>query len=131
MIEGMPAGRPKETLDRLPDGWQERVLELASQGASDVELRVELGLCIDTFYRFIDDEKEFSETIKRAHDLCQVWWEKNGRVNLDTKEFNSTLWYMNMKNRFGWADKQEQKVDHTSKGEQVGIPMHEFIKTGE
>ena len=32
---------------------------------------------------------------------------KQGRKNLENKEFNSTLWYMNMKNRFGWKDRND------------------------
>jgi hypothetical protein len=121
-------GRPKDTLDRLPDGWEKGCEELASQGASEVELRVYLGLHEGLFYRFLKDEPKFSQTIKTCADLCRVWWEKNGRVNLDTKEFNSTLWYMNMKNRFGWADKQEQKVDHTTKGDKIqSISPHSFV----
>jgi hypothetical protein len=109
----MPAGRPKDTLDRLPEGWKVKVLELASQGASDVEIIDFLDISRDLFYRFLKDESEFSDTIKKAHIKCQLWWEKNARLNLDSKEFNSTLWYMNMKNRFGWADKQETKNENT------------------
>ncbi len=115
----MPAGRPQIGLEVLPDGWKDKVCALAAEGGSEVEMRVELGLCISTFYKFMETEKEFSETIKKASDLCRVWWERKGRKNLDGKEFNSTLWYMNMKNRFGWADKQESKVDHTTGGKEI------------
>jgi len=110
----MPAGRPKKTLECLPDGWQEKTLGLASEGASDVELRGMLDISDDLWYRFIDEEPEFSRTVKKAHNRCEIWWVKNGRMSLREKEFNSTLWYMNMKNRFGWADRQEQKITHST-----------------
>lgn len=115
----MPSGRPKKTLDCLPQGWQEHCLGLASEGASDVELRHYLDISNDLWYRFMEEEPIFSETIKRCATSCQVWWEKNGRKNLDSKDFNSTLWYMNMKNRFGWKDKQEVAQDITSGGEKI------------
>jgi len=105
-------GRPKIQLSDFPKGWEDAVIDLGSQGASDVEIRDYLnGICHETWTRLLDEEPHFSETIKKASLKCHVWWEKNGRLNLDNKEFSATLWYMNMKNRFGWADKQEIKQE--------------------
>lgn len=126
----MAGGRPKKTLKDLPDGWQLEVIRLASIGASDVEIIDYLDISKDLFYRFLKDEAEFSDTIKKAHLKCAVWWEKEGRTNLDGKEFNSTLWYMNMKNRFGWADKTESKNDHTSSDKSMSITFVNSAKKG-
>ena len=85
------------------------IIELMEKGASKVEVCAELGICTDTLYEWCkdSDKKEFSDTIKRGEDLSNAWWERNGRVNLHSTTFNSSLWYMNMKNRFKWADRQE------------------------
>ena len=87
----------------------ETVIELMKEGASQQEVLAVLDISNDTFYRWKKENEEFSETIKRGIQLSQAWWERKGRISLDDRQFNSTLWYMNMKNRFKWADKQEVK----------------------
>lgn len=120
----MPAGRPKIKLDDLPEGWRDFVIDLYRDGASDVEIRAELDITEGTFYRLLSEEDEFFQTIKRGRLLSQLWWERNGRINLHSTTFNSTLWYMNMKNRFGWRDKQEISGDDKS-------PLAFTLKIGE
>lgn len=88
------------------------VLDLMRDGASLVEVSAELGIHRDTFYKWIDDKseyyhEEFGKAVSEGKLLSQAWWERNGRINLTNKDFSYTGWYMNMKNRFGWADKQE------------------------
>ena len=100
--------RPSKYTDDMPD----RVVELMKDGASQAEVCLDLDICVDTLYDWTDKESSrykplFSEAIKKGRQYSQGWWEKNGRLNLENKDFNYTGWYMNMKNRFGWKDKQE------------------------
>lgn len=104
-------GRPKSTID-LPEGWPTAILDLYKAGASDVEVKAYLfnqrgSFSNDLWERWLKEEEEFSETIKIGKVLSEAWWSENGRTNLKVKEFNYVGWYMNMKNRFGWKDKQE------------------------
>lgn len=108
----MAAGRPKKTLSDLPKGWKSKVLALAAKGGSDVEIRCLLD-CMgqECWERLLVESEEFQFTIKKAHILCQNWWESQGRKGIRSKFFQTGLWTMNMKNRFGWKDKTE--TEHT------------------
>jgi len=113
-------GRPKKTIEILPKNWQTAIIDLYEVGASDVEIRAYLAKECDTFSidlwnRFIDEEPEFSKTIKRGREFSNAWWEKQGRENLKDKSFNPTLWYMNMRNRFGWRDNENKPNDNNDK----------------
>ena len=74
--------------------------EMMREGASHIEVMAEIDVCEDTFYRWKNENEEFSESIARGKLLSQAWWERMGRVNLENSKFNYRGWYMNMKNRF-------------------------------
>jgi len=111
-------GRTKSNLD-LPGSWQVDILILYNEGASDVEVKALIhewrgSFSNDLWDRWLKEEPEFSETIKKGRLFSQTWWEREGRINLKEPKFSYTGWYMNMKNRFGWAD--------STKTEHSGIP---------
>jgi len=100
--------RPRKTLEKdLPKKWKEKTLQLMGEGGSLVEVMVLLNISDDLYKRWLTEEPEFSETIKKGLKLSEAWWVKTGRVNLYNKDFSPVLWYMNMKNRFGWKDRQD------------------------
>ena len=89
----------------------ETVIELMREGASQEEVCGHLDISRETFYRWKEENQEFSDTVKRGIQLSQSWWEREGRISLRDREFNYTGWYMNMKNRFYWTDKPKTKKD--------------------
>jgi hypothetical protein len=107
----MAGGRPLEDLKSLPEKWYLEILSLYEEGASDVEVKALIyswrgSFSNDLWERWLRDYEEFSEIIKTGKLLSEAWWQKEGRTNLRTKDFSYTGWYMNMKNRFGWVDRQ-------------------------
>lgn len=125
-IKKKEMGRPKEDLSSLPDNWKDEVLECYNVGGSDEEIKAKIYIWRNSFSndlwdRWMKEEPNFSETIKKGRVLSSRWWLKEGRSNLKDKEFNYTGWYMNMKNRFGWADKKEIKQENTNKNMEVTV----------
>ena len=118
------------------DNWQDDILGLYEEGASDVEIRAlvlfKLGrktFSFNLWDRWLEEEEEFSETVKMGKMLSNAWWERTGREGLFSNgdpmkdKLNYTGWYMNMKNRFGWTDRQEIKSDVTTNGESLTAPV--------
>jgi hypothetical protein len=101
-----PVGRPT---NYTPD-LCEKVIPLLAEGASMEEIGLELGVGYTVLYEYMDKHPEFANAIKKGRELSKGWWLKEGRVSLRDKDFSPTLWYMNMKNRFGWTDKQENHI---------------------
>ena len=67
-------GRPLASLDSLPDNWYDDILELYREGGSDVEAKAMIyewrgSFSNDLFERWMREEVEFSETIKRGREL--------------------------------------------------------------
>ncbi len=109
-------GRPKKTVaNHLPTGWKKQVIDEMTQGATLEEIQGMFNISDPLHQRWMKDEPEYSATIKQGSMLARQWWLKIGRMYLKDKSFNAVLWYMNMKNRWGWKDRQ----DVTSGGEKV------------
>ena len=111
----MPETKTKKKVGR-PSKYQpsinEIILKNMAEGASLEELCLyNIDLTTETIRDWIDEDsprynKEFSVTIKKGIVLAKAWWLAQGRCLRD-KDINCALWYMNMKNRFQWKDKQE------------------------
>lgn len=110
--------RPKTEFN-LPEGWQQTIIDLYSEGASDIEIKRLLHewrghFSTDLWNRWLEEVEEFANVIKTGRVISEGWWVKEGRTNLQNKVFNYVGWYMNMKNRFGWKDKTETELSGNS-----------------
>jgi hypothetical protein len=110
-------GRPGKKLEDLPERWQNTILDSMREGASVLEVRAKLGLSRPVWERLEEQEPEFGKVVEEGKELCEAWWMSEARKNLYNGKFQTVLWYMNMKNRFGWKDKAE--VDYTSGGKAI------------
>ncbi|MGO7032637.1 hypothetical protein ACCT19_17120 [Rhizobium ruizarguesonis] len=114
-------GRPLTTIADLVENWRDIMHTIYADGGSDAEVKIALAVPPSRAISNMlwDDlqarEPEFSEAIREGRILAEMWWQRKGREGLFTCEglkFSSQLWFMNMKNRFGWKDRQE--VEHSA-----------------
>ena len=115
--------RPRKQLKDygLQDDWQDVVLRMSAEGCSAIEIRAALvwnakekSFNHNAWDRLQEIDDEFLTAIKKAQVLCQAWWEKQGRKGLRHSKqtiFETALWFINMKNRFGWRDKHDVGFD--------------------
>ena len=94
-----------KVLARLPKGWQEKLLTLYSEGASDAEVQGEMKLHINLWRELLSDE-EFNKIVQYGRQLSKAFWYSLPRKNLFNKEFNATLYKTYMANLYAWSDKQ-------------------------
>lgn len=99
-----PVGRPTEYHSHYCD----QLVDHMSQGFSYESFSAVIGTCRSTLYNWEKSHPEFLDAKKRAFDACQLRWES---MCIDTifesKGLNTPAWIFNMKNRFGWKDKQD------------------------
>ena len=117
-----PVGRPRKTLKDLPNNWQLMCQEMGREGHFDVDLRVRLGITKETFYSLLENEPEFYEAINEFRELSQNWWNsipKKGFKDGTSKNLNSNLYSLIMRNRFKDDWNVEKKVDITTGGDKI------------
>ena len=99
----MPGGRPTKYRPEMPD----KVRALLSEGFSKEAAAGALGISAQTLYVWEKEIPDFSDAIKEGEAASQHWWEDRGRDACLNGEFNPTVWWRNMQNRFGWREKME------------------------
>jgi transposase len=85
----------------------DEIIPYFKDGMSITEICLELNMDRSSFYDYIKDYPEFAKAVARGKAFAEGWWESMARKNLKSKKFNAPLWHMNMKNRYGWRDRQE------------------------
>lgn len=91
----------------MDDKWIKTITDRYADGYSDVEICKELRITTKQFNKLYSDNSKFAELIDFGRMLSHAWWMEKARTNLTERAFNSALYVMVMKNRYGWAEKLE------------------------
>ena len=92
------AGAPTKYRER----YCEDVIDHMAGGLSFETFAAVINVNVDTLYEWAKVHPKFSEAKKNAFVKCQLFWEQMGIEGTQgqIKEFNSTSYIYNMKNRF-------------------------------
>lgn len=111
MEESRPVGRPSkykpEYCEMLVTHMGLGMTFTSFAGHPDVRVNA------DTLYEWVKVHPDFSESQKRGKSASEFHFMDIGHSSMtDKQNFNTTMWYMMMKNIHGWRDKVEQTVEH-------------------
>lgn len=124
--------KPAGSMD--PKSWAEELVELYRQGCGDAEVAAEMQITIKEYHTQIGENSTFAKLVEFGRTLSLAFWEKQARLNINNKQFNTPLWAFYMKNKHGWADKmdttsqQEVALDLDTLREKVSRQAAKYIK---
>lgn len=84
-----------------------------------------LSVTKPTIYEWVKEHDEFSNAKGIGTEKSRIFWEDLGvrhilnesksthGIGSKSKSLNASVWVFNMKNRFGWRDKQPEEVEKT------------------
>lgn len=92
-------------IEDLPEGWREIVLTDMEAGTNLVVVLKKIGMSRTIHARFMVDYPQYAEIFTEGQMMHEAFWVDWARQNLQNKvTAQVTLWYMYMKNNFGWRD---------------------------
>lgn len=107
------------------------VEELFRNGGSIVEACQIMGIGRETFYRWMKDPTKTSFRSKMEANLMasEAWWLRQGRENIGNRQFNATLYNLNMVNRFKWnsAQTEQTRIVHETKKSEATVDVKGII----
>lgn len=92
-----------------------------------------------TLYDWAKAHPDFHKAKEIGHTASMLFWEKEGVEGLwtlteregpvtTTRTLNSTVWIFNMKNRFGWRDKQPDEEPEDPPGISATPDLEKLMK---
>jgi len=130
--EKRPVGRPRLE-ETIPDGWYEIITDSGKEGKHITDFLIKLGISWEGHRALLKRNKKYYEAVNEYSKLCEDYWYGLAHNSMDKENgngFNSRLWSLIMRNKFGNHWSEQQKLDVTTGGKELeGKPIQiEIIK---
>ena len=114
-------GRPRSE-NLFPTEWENIIIDAGKKGLHITQFLIELGITFETHSQLCKRNKRYSDAVDRYKILCENYWynqmheqmQENGGAG-----YNSRLWSLIMRNKFGERWSEASKVDVTSQGNSI------------
>ena len=92
--------------------YDELLIQHLNEGLSFESFAAVVDVCKQTIYSWSENFPSFKAAKERGLAKSLLFWEKIGKYGAQglVPNFNCGSWAFNMKNRFGWRDRQEIKT---------------------
>ena len=132
-MEKKKVGRPplEHTMNTA---WYDIIIDAGKSGKHITQFLIEIGISWEGHYKLLKRNPKYNEAVGEYNKLCENYWYNmahNSMADTGGAGFNSRLWALIMKNKFGnnWTD--QSRVDITTQGDKIDIsPIQiEIIKS--
>jgi hypothetical protein len=121
-------GRPRIRIEDLvekglwPEDWENIIYDMGRRGKNKTHIMEHFDLHRDTFYKLLKRDTKFADAVNKAMTYSQNYWIKfaeDAFIKGESKNINSNLWSLIMRNQYkeDWSEKQY--IDHQTKGEKI------------
>lgn len=115
-----------DTLRRLskfnPAVHPMKYIKLSQQGWSPSEIASEFGVGLSTLRGWSETFEDFYIAMDIGKGAYESWWLKEGKRNLDNRNYNTGLFKFLTANTLGFSDKMETKSLHVTAGV-LAVPL--------
>lgn len=106
----------------FPEDWKKTIIDMGREGKSQSHFIVYLNISRPAYYKLLDIDKDFNNTIAQAKEFSKLWWfekVRDGFENGNSKTINGQLWSLIVRNMFpeDYVDKKE--VDIQTQGQPI------------
>ncbi len=102
------------------------IIALYKQGYTNVEVAEHLEMTKRQFAQLCQTNPQFRELVERGNDIAEAWNIRQGRINLESRDFNTALYKARMGHLYDWADRVDQNTKQLSVNTE--ITKEELVK---
>jgi hypothetical protein len=115
------SGRPKLETKMIPE-WKKIVIESGQQGKHITDFLIKLGISWVGHRALMKRNKDYYAAVQEYQILAENWWYENAHTSMAESGgmgYNSRLWSLIMRNKFGESWSEATKVDVTTQGDKL------------